>query len=61
MNIKVGDLIVTSGIGKKFPKGYPVGTVIEVIPNIGKPYAQVQALPKAALKHNREVLLIWEK
>ncbi len=61
MNIKVGDLIVTSGIGKKFPKGYPVGTVIEVIPDIGKPYAQVQALPKAALKHNREVLLIWEK
>jgi rod shape-determining protein MreC len=61
MNIKVGDLIVTSGIGKKFPKGYPVGTVIEVIPDIGKPYAQVQALPKAALEHNREVLLIWEK
>ncbi len=61
MNIKVGDLIVTSGIGRKFPKGYPVGTVIEVIPDIGNPYAQVQALPKAALEHNREVLLIWEK
>ncbi|MDM8559575.1 rod shape-determining protein MreC [Candidatus Parabeggiatoa sp. HSG14] len=59
--IKVGDLIVTSGFGQKFPKGYPVGTVIEVEPDIGKPYAQVQALPRAALEHNREVLLVWKK
>lgn len=59
--IKVGDLIVTSGVGQKFPKGYPVGTVIEVTPDIGKPYAQVQALPRATLERNREVLLVWEK
>jgi rod shape-determining protein MreC len=59
--IKVGDLIVTSGFGQKFPKGYPVATVIEVEPDIGKPYAQVQALPRAALERNREVLLIWKK
>ncbi len=57
--IKVGDLIVTSGFGQKFPKGYPVGTVIEVTPDIGKPYAQVHVLPRAALERNREVLLIW--
>jgi rod shape-determining protein MreC len=61
MKIKKGDLIVTSGLGQKFPQGYPVGTVIEVIPDIGKPYAQVQALPRAALEHNREVLLLWKK
>ncbi len=58
--IKVGDLIVTSGVGGKFPKSYPVGTVIEVIPDIGKPYAQVHALPRAALERNREVLLVWK-
>jgi len=58
--IKVGDLIVTSGIGQKFPKGYPVGTVIEVTPDIGKPYAQVHSLPRAALERNREVLLVWK-
>jgi rod shape-determining protein MreC len=61
MKIKKGDLIVTSGFGQKFPQGYPVGTVIEVIPDIGKPYAQVQALPRAALEHNREVLLLRKK
>jgi rod shape-determining protein MreC len=59
--VNVGDLIVTSGFGQKFPKGYPVGTIIEVNPDIGKPYAQVQALPRAALEHNREVLLVWHK
>lgn len=58
--IKVGDLIVTSGAGQKFPKGYPVATVIQVNPDIGKPYAQGQALPKSALERNREVLLIWK-
>jgi rod shape-determining protein MreC len=59
--VKVGDLIVTSGVGQKFPKGYPVGTVIEVNPDIGKPYAQVHALPRATLERNREVLLVWKK
>jgi rod shape-determining protein MreC len=58
--IKVGDLIVTSGAGQKFPKGYPVATVIQVNPDIGKPYAQGQAQPRSTLERNREVLLIWQ-
>jgi rod shape-determining protein MreC len=58
--IKVGDLLVTSGFGDKFPKGYPVGIVIDVTPDIGKPYAQVQASPLAKLEQNNEVLLVWK-
>ncbi len=58
--IKIGDLIVSSGDGQKFPKGYPVGTIIEVTPDIGQPYAQVHASPRAALERNREVLLLWK-
>lgn len=58
--IKVGDLLVTSGFGDKFPKGYPVATVIDVTPDIGKPYAQVQASPLAKLEQNNEVLLVWK-
>ncbi|KHD11516.2 hypothetical protein PN36_04525 [Candidatus Thiomargarita nelsonii] len=57
--IKVGDLIVTSGAGEKFPKDYPVGTVIDVTPDIGQPFASVQALPRAVLERNSEVLLVW--
>lgn len=60
-NIKVGDLLVTSGLGGKFPAGYPVGTVIEVNPDISQPYAQVHANPKALLERNREVLLVWKQ
>jgi rod shape-determining protein MreC len=59
--IKVGDLVVTSGTGKNFPKGYPVATVIEVNPDIAQAYAQVQAEPRAILERNREVLLIWNR
>jgi len=58
--IKVGDLLVTSGKGDQFPPGYPVGTVVEVNPDIGQPYAQAQAIPKALLERNREVLLVWK-
>ena len=57
--IKVGDLLVTSGLGGQFPAGYPVGTVAEFTPDIGQPYAQVQAIPSAHLERNREVLLVW--
>lgn len=57
--IKVGDLLVTSGFGGQFPRGYPVGMVTEVNPDIGQPYAQVQAVPMASLERNREVLLVW--
>ncbi len=59
-SIKVGDLIVTSGAGQKFPKGYLVATVIQVNPDIGKPYAQGQAQPRSALERNWEVLLVWQ-
>ncbi len=58
--IKAGDLLVTSGNSGHFPPGYPVGTVAEVNLDISQPYAQIQAIPKALLERNREVLLIWE-
>ena len=59
VGIKVGDLIVTSGSGGHFPKDYPVGTVVEINPDIGTPHAQVQAIPRSDLERNREVLLVW--
>jgi rod shape-determining protein MreC len=61
MGIEVGDLIVTSGSGGHFPKDYPVGTVVEINPDIGTPHAQVQAIPRSALERNREVLLVWSE
>jgi len=58
-DIKVGDLLVTSGLGLRFPPGYPVATVSSVERDPAEPFARVQATPMAHLKRTREVLLVW--
>jgi len=53
-----GDLLVTSGLGGKFPAGYPVGVVRDVRSVAGQPFLEIDAQPSAALNRIREVLLI---
>lgn len=57
--IQEGDLLVTSGLGGKFPPGYPVAVVdrIEKLPD--QPFASITARPKAHLDRGNEVLLVW--
>lgn len=57
-DIKVGDLLVSSGMGQRFPAGYPVATVSEVIHDSGQPFAIVRAVPTAALNRSRHMLLV---
>jgi len=58
-DIKVGDLLVSSGLGQRFPAGYPVATVREVIHDSGQPFAVIRAVPTAALNRSRYVLLVF--
>lgn len=58
-DIQRGDLIVSSGLGGRFPEGYPVGKVSEVVMNPSEPFARVVAKPLAKLAQAREVLLVW--
>lgn len=58
-DIKVGDLLVTSGLGNRFPEGYPVARVISVSRDDGQSYLKVMAQPLAALDRIRYLLLIW--
>ncbi len=58
-DVVVGDIVVTSGLGGRFPSGYPVGTVISVETDTGQPFARVAVEPAAQLERNREVLLVW--
>lgn len=58
-DIKVGDLLVTSGLGLRFPPGYPVATVSHITKDPTEPFATVSATPLAHLKRTREVLLVW--
>ena len=59
-DIRNDDLLVTSGLGGKFPPGYPVARIVEVKRQPGKPFATVVAQPLAQLDRTREVLLVWE-
>jgi rod shape-determining protein MreC len=59
-DIRIGDLLVSSGLGDAFPAGYPVARVTRVERRPGEPFARVEAEPTAALNRTREVLLIWE-
>jgi len=57
-DVREGDLIVTSGLGDRFPGGYPVARVTAIDREEGLTFAQVTAAPMAALDRGREVLLI---
>ncbi|MFN3919901.1 MAG: rod shape-determining protein MreC [Methylohalobius sp.] len=59
VDIKPGDLLVSSGLGGVFPQGYPVATVTEVEPQPDKPFARIGAKPVAALDRIREVLITF--
>ena len=58
-DIRPGDLLVTSGLGGRFPAGYPVAKVVAVSKRPGSAFARITAAPTAALGRSREVLLSW--
>lgn len=58
-DILVGDLLVTSGLGGKFPPGYPVATVTHINRAPDNAFAEITAQPAAHLDRSREVLLVW--
>jgi rod shape-determining protein MreC len=58
-DIKVGDLLISSGLGGIFPAGYPVGIVTKMERNPAETFATVEAKPLAKLDSEYEVVLIW--
>ena len=58
-DIQVGDQLVSSGLGNRFPAGYPVGTVESLMAEPGKPFLEVNAKPSAQLERSRHVLLVF--
>ena len=59
-DIQVGDLLVSSGLGGRFPVGYPVATVAEVERVEGSAFLTVKAKPEAKLNRSRHVLLVFD-
>jgi rod shape-determining protein MreC len=60
-DVKIGDLLVTSGLGQVFPYGLPVGRVTKVERDPAQPLAQIHAAPLARIDADREVLFIWAR
>jgi len=59
VDIKVGDLLVTSGLGDTFPPNFPVAVISKIERPAGEPFAKIEATPHALLDKTREVLLVW--
>jgi rod shape-determining protein MreC len=57
-DIRVGDRLVTSGIGGRFPAGFPVGTVEALHPDDTRLFVVAEARPAARLDRGLEVLLV---
>jgi rod shape-determining protein MreC len=58
-DVKVADLLLSSGLGKVFPEGYPVARITSIIRDEGRPFAQVRAKPIAQLDRLKYLLLLW--
>jgi rod shape-determining protein MreC len=52
--VEVGDLLVTSGVGRRFPKGIPVGTVTQVVKRDFGIYQQVVAAPSSTSRGSKK-------
>ena len=58
-DIKVGDLFLTSGLGDRYPEGYPVGRVVSVLREPASQFASISLQSSAHLDSSRQVLLVW--
>jgi rod shape-determining protein MreC len=57
-DVKVGDVVVTSGLGGRFPPGFPVGTIAKLQPNESRAFLVGELKPAAQLDRGRDVLLL---
>jgi rod shape-determining protein MreC len=59
-DVAVGDALVTSGLGGRFPAGFPVGEILEISNDESGMFAAAIARPAAALDRSGEVLLLQD-
>ncbi len=56
--VKPGEIIITSGLDGKYPKGIPVARVLRVAPSDYTQFMAIKAEPLVDLQHLEEVLLL---
>jgi rod shape-determining protein MreC len=60
-DVKVGDSLISSGLGLRFPAGYPVGVVSKVDRAGTSEFANIEVKPVAQLDRSRHVLLLFNR
>lgn len=58
-DIRAGDSLVSSGLGERFPPGYPVGKVIAVTQVLGANFVDVEVEPTAQIDRSKHLLLVF--
>jgi rod shape-determining protein MreC len=58
-DLRIGDELVTSGIGGRFPAGFPVGRVVALAPDANHAFVEAVLVPAARLDRSGDVLLVW--
>jgi rod shape-determining protein MreC len=59
-DVQEGDLLVSTGLGGRYPGGYPVAEVSSVVHDPGAAFARIQARPRAAMDRVSHVLLVQQ-
>ncbi|MDH5830471.1 rod shape-determining protein MreC [Luteimonas sp. M1R5S18] len=60
-DVEVGDVVVTSGLGGRFPPGFPVGRIVALRPDDSHAFLIGELAPSAQLDRGRDVLLLREQ
>jgi len=60
LDLQAGDTLVSSGLGRRFPRGYPVAEVTDVQVSDNEAFSTVYARPYAQMNRSRHVLLVFE-
>ncbi|MEW5837694.1 MAG: rod shape-determining protein MreC [Pseudomonadota bacterium] len=58
-DVQVGDLLLTSGLGGRFPEGFPVASVTHIGSGQSGAFVDVRARPMAEIDDVRDVVLVW--
>jgi len=60
-DLVVGDRLLTSGLGERFPAGYPIGVVSSVQQTGSQAFAEVRVKPIARLEGSHHVVLLFSQ
>lgn len=58
-DIQKGDVLISSGLGGRFPPNYPVARVADIVSDPNEAFLKITTVPMAKLDHGRQVLIIW--